>query len=61
LKETNLTFSEVRDSLLAHIKEDNNFTSNNEKLVFEIRKNIDKHEKKMRGHSNIDENNKRSE
>ncbi len=61
MNEANLSFPEARDRLLARIKEDNNFISNNEKRVREIRKNIDNYEKKLRELSNEDENKKKSE
>lgn len=48
LNESNLTFPEARDRLLAKIKEDNTFISNTDKRIKEIRRNIENYEKKMR-------------
>jgi len=48
LNESNLSFPEARDRLLARIKEDNNFITNTDKRIKEIKKNIENYEKKMR-------------
>ena len=43
-----MSFPEARDRLLARIKEDNNFITNNDKRIKEIKKNIENYEKKTR-------------
>ena len=41
LNESNLSFPEARDRLLARIKEDNTFIANTDKRIKEIKKNIE--------------------